>query len=106
MNETVIDVAIVATFVLLGIATISAVAFPIFHMITNIKKAKGALIGFVVLAVILFVGYSLSTDEVYEGFNITPFQSQVIGGSIIATMILALLAVGAIIYTEISKLFK
>jgi hypothetical protein len=106
MNEAVIDTAIVVTYILLGIAAISAVVFPIFHLITNFKRAKGALIGVVVLAVVLLIGYSLSTDEVYAGFNVTPAQSQWIGGAIKATMILVGLAVVAAVYTEISKLVR
>ena len=106
MNESLIDIAIIVTYVLLGVATISAIVFPLLNMIKNIKKAKTTIIGLLVFAVIMFVGYSLSTDEVYQGFNVTPFQSQLIGGSILATIMLALLAVAAIIYTEISKLFR
>ena len=106
MNESLIDIAIIVTYVLLGVATISAIVFPLLNMIKNIKKAKTTIIGLLIFAIIMFVGYSLSTDEVYQGFNVTPFQSQLIGGSILATIMLALLAVAAIIYTEISKLFR
>jgi hypothetical protein len=106
MNETVIDTAIVVTYILIGIAAVSAVIFPIFNLVSNFKRAKGALIGVVVLAVVLIVGYSLSTNEIYQGFNVTPAQSQWIGGAIKATMILIGMAVVAAVYTEISKLIR
>jgi hypothetical protein len=106
MNETVIDTAIVVTYILLGIAALTAVIFPIFQLITNFKRAKGALLGVVVLAVVLLIGYGLSTDEVYAGFNVTSTQSQWIGGAIKATMILVGMAVVAAVYTEISKLVR
>lgn len=106
MNETVIDIAIVATYILIGIAAVTAVVFPIFHLAMDFKKAKGALIGVLVLAAILFLGYALATDEVYQGFTISPTASKWIGGGIIATFILGGLAFLTAVYNEISKFFK
>jgi hypothetical protein len=106
MNETVIDTALVAAYILIGIAAIAAVIFPIFHLAMDFKKAKGALIGVLVLAAILFLGYSLATDEVYQGFAVSPNASQWIGGGIIATFILIGLAFLAAVYNEISKFFR
>ncbi len=106
MNETVIDAAIIVTYILLGVAAIAAVVFPIFHLIMDFKKAKGALIGVVVLAAVLLFSYSISTNEVYEGFNVSPSASQWIGGAIKSTFILIGMALIAAVYTEISKFFR
>lgn len=106
MSETVINTGIIVTYILLGVAAVTAVIFPIFQLITNFKKAKAALIGVVILAVVLLLGYSLSTNEVYEGFAVSPTQSQWIGGGIKATMILIGMALVAAVYTEVSKLFR
>ena len=106
MNETVIDTAIIVTFILIGLAALFAILGPMVQLFTNFKKAKNALIGIVVLVVILLIGFSLSTNEVYEGFNVTSTQSQWIGGAIRSTMILIGLGVVAAVFTEVSKLFR
>ncbi len=106
MNEAIIDTGIIVTYVLLGLAALSAVLFSIYHLIMQFKKAKGALIGFAVLIIVLLIGYSMATNEVYEGFAVSPNASQWIGGGINATMILIGLGIVAAIYTEVSKLVR
>jgi hypothetical protein len=48
----------------------------------------------------------MATNELYEGFSVSPFASQLIGGGINATMILVGLAFLAAVYTEVAKFFK
>jgi len=95
-------------FLLLGIATLVAVVFPILGMAKDLKKAKSSLIGVGVLAVIFIVSYVMSTAEPYISGEL------VIDGSVtkaseaglIMFYIMIFLAIGAILYTEISKAFK
>jgi len=104
MNEGLISSAIVFTYVLLGLTALAAIIGPMVQLVKNFKKAKAALIGIVVLAAVLLLGFSLSTNEVYEG--VSPFASQWIGGGIKATMILVGMAAVAAVYTEVSKFFR
>lgn len=106
MNEQLIDTAIYVTYVLFGLAALAALVFPLVYLITDLKKAKNALIGIVVLAIVLFVGYSMATNELYEGFAVGPNASQWIGGGINATIMLVGLAFLAAVYTEVAKIFK
>jgi hypothetical protein len=106
INDTVINTAIIAAYILFGLAAIAAIIGPLFQLITNFKKARNALIGIVVLALVIFIGYSMATNELYEGFSVSPFASQLIGGGINATMILVGLAFLAAVYTEVAKFFK
>jgi hypothetical protein len=106
MNEGLISSAIMFTYFLLGLTALVAIIGPMVQLVKNFKKAKAALIGIVVLAAVLLLGFSLSTNEVYEGFNVSPLASQWIGGGIKATMILIGMAAVAAVYTEVSKFFR
>lgn len=104
MNETLINIGIFVTYFLVAVALITTVFFAIFHMAQNLGKAKGALLGIFILVAIILLSYAISTNEVYP--NAGPVVSKWVGGGIIATFILAGLAIVAAVYTEISKLFK
>ncbi|MFW5891910.1 MAG: hypothetical protein ACOCUQ_00770 [Bacteroidota bacterium] len=106
MNEQLIDTAMYVTYGLFGLAALTALIFPLVYLITDLKKAKNALIGIGGLALVLFVGYSMATNEIYEGFAVGPNASQWIGGGINATLILVGLAFLAALYTEVAKIFK
>lgn len=106
MNETVINAGIVVAYILLGLAALVAIVGPMIQLVTNFKNAKTTLLGVAVLVAILLIGYSLATNEVYDGFTVSPLASQWIGGGIIATMILIGLAILSAVFTEIAKFFK
>ncbi len=106
MNENIIDIAIIVTYVLAGLAAAAIVLSAIFHLITNFKSARGGLIGLAVLILILFFSYSISSNEAYEAMNVGPTVSQWVGGGITATMILIGLAFVAAIFTEVLKFFR
>ena len=52
-------------YILLAIAAITAIIFPIITMVQNPKGAKNALIGVGALVLICVVGYFMSGDEVH-----------------------------------------
>jgi hypothetical protein len=97
-------------YILLGVASITAIAFPIITMVTNPKGAKNALIGVVALIVICGLGYAMAGNEVhidYEG-NLLADEgtSQLSEAALIAFYILGAGAIGSIIFAEVSKMFK
>jgi hypothetical protein len=106
MNETVINAGIVVAYILLGLAALVAIVGPMIQLVVNFKNARTTLLGIAVLVGILLIGYSFATNEVYDGFTVSPLASQWIGGGIIATMILIGLAILSAIFTEIAKFFK
>jgi hypothetical protein len=97
-------------YVLLAIAGLSAIVFPLINMAQNPKKAKNALIGVVGLLVICGISYVLSGSEVYidiDGKELADAAtSQKSEAGLIAFYILAAAAIGSIIYAEVSKMFK
>ena len=106
MNENIIDIGIIVTFILLGLAAAAVVLSALYHLISNFKSARGGLVGLALLAAIIVVSYLISTNEVYEAMNVGPTASQWIGGGITATMILIALAFVAAVFTEVFKLFR
>ena len=95
-------------FLLLIVAGLVAVVFPVIGMVKDFQKAKNSLIGTGALIVIFFIGYAMSSDEVYK------MGERVVDGGIskwseaglITFYSMIILAVLAIVYTEISKAFK
>lgn len=97
-------------YVLIGIAVVVTLAFSVIGMATDLKKAKSALIGVVALVVICGIAYVLSGNEVHSNMDGDILAdagiSQVSEGGLIAFYILGVIAVGAIIFAEVSKAFK
>jgi hypothetical protein len=97
-------------YILLGVASVTAIAFPIITMVTNPKGAKNALIGVVGLIVICGLGYAMAGNEVhidYEGILLADEgTSKLSEAALIAFYILGAGAIGSIIFAEVSKMFK
>lgn len=107
--DNIIEIGFYLTYVLFAAAAILAVVFPIIHLVGDFKKAKTAFLGIIGLAVILGIGYAMSSGEL-GGADMKVEASatvvKVVGGGIIATFILIGLTVLAAIYSEVSKFFK
>jgi hypothetical protein len=97
-------------YILLAIAAVSAIVFPLITMAKNPKKAKNALIGVVALLIICGLGYAMSGAE--EHINIDgdlladAATSKKSEAGLIAFYILAAGAIGSIIFAEVSKMLK
>ena len=100
---------IIWSYLLLGIAAVAAVLFPIIYLVQNPKKAKGALFSVAGLLVIFGISYLIASAAVlnsYEKFDIDGAISRRVGMGLIAMYILGFGAVGAIIYSAVSRLIK
>lgn len=62
-------------YVLLGITAIVALIFPIINMVLNPKKALKSIISVAALALLIFVAYSFSSDELIKFHNWEIFYS-------------------------------
>ena len=98
-------------FILLIIATVVALAFPLMYLAANPKNAIRPLIILVIVAALVFVAFLLASDEVlhmpaYNGGDNIPAVLKKAGTGLILTYILAVGALAAILFTEIAKLFK
>jgi uncharacterized membrane protein len=96
--------------ILAGLAGILALGFQIVNMILFPKKARGSLIGILVLVVMILIGYALASSVPLEFTkpepnNVPPVLKQV-GTGLITTYILLGLGILSIIFTEVSKAVK
>ena len=105
-----IDIGIKFTYVLLGIATVTAIVMPLIQALSNDPKSllkSGAGLGGIVL--IYFVAYMLAGNEVtakYVEFGVDSGTSQIVGGVLITMYILMIIALLGILYSEVSKMFN
>ena len=97
-------------YILLAIAAVTAIVFPIITMAQNPKGAKNALIGVGALIFICVIGYFMSGSEVYidhDGVLLADAAtSQKSEAGLIAFYILGAGAIGSIIFPEVSKMLK
>lgn len=97
-------------YLLMGVAAVSAIVFSVLNMVKNPKKAKNALIGIVALLVICGLGYAMGGSEIYTDIDgkelADAATSKKSEGGLIAFYILAFLAIGSIVFAEVSKMFK
>ena len=96
--------------ILAGTAAILSLIFPLIQMVTHPKKARGSLIGILVLVVLGLISYALASSEPLHFPKPTeanvPHILKQVGTGIYAMYILVGLGILSIIFTEISKVFK
>jgi len=97
-------------YILMGIATLVAIVFPIITMIQNPKNAKIVLMGIVGLSIVFVIGYLLSTGvDTIDGDGkllATAFEAKMSEAGLIVVYILGTVAVFTWIFAEVSKMFK
>ena len=112
MEEPVITGKILVWAAILVIITAGlALIFPIINLVTNIKSAKKGLFTLLGVAVLIFIAYTLASNEVlsipgYNGTDNIPGILKLAGTGLFTTYILAGLAVLSILYSEIANYFK
>ncbi len=109
MAEIIANYGLYAAYILGALAVILVIVLPLVNAISNPKSLLGSAIGFVIIAVLFFIGWSISGNEVipaYAESNITPASSKLIGGALITMYILGGLAIIAIVFSEVNKIFR
>ena len=109
MGDFMANYGIILTYILLAVAAIAAIAFPIMHLVANPKKAKQVGMGVSALLVVYILAYLIASDEVtehYSKFNVTDTQSKQVGTGLIVFYILSAGAVISALYTEVGKMIN
>lgn len=104
-----IDAGIYLTYALIIVAILAAVILPLMHAAGDPKSLMKTGIGIGSAVGVYLIAYIISGDEVtkiYQEFNVDAGTSKLVGGGIIMTYLLGLLAVGGIIYGEVMRLIK
>jgi len=111
-NPVYTNAFLVWAAILAVIAVVFTLVLPIIQMITNPKKAKKGLLGVIALVVVLAIAYFMSSGELLGIKNPdlvkydVPSTLKYAGTMINSIYILAVVAIGTMIYTEVAKIFK
>ena len=100
---------IILTYILLAVAAITAIGFPIKHIITHPKKAKEVGVAIGGLFAVYLIATLLASDEVtehYAKFGVTETISKQVGTGLFLLYILGAGAIITILYSEATKMLK
>jgi len=100
---------IILTYILLSVAAITAIGFPIKYIISHPKKAKEVGIALGGLLVVYLIATLLASDEVtehYTKFGVTETISKQVGTGLFLFYILGAGAIISILYSEVTKMLK
>ena len=105
-NETGIDGGLFLTYAAFILGAGMVLLFAVLQIFTAGRRALPTLIGIGAFLVLLAISYALASGDVRPEWNITSSTSKWIGAGITMTGIAAAAAVLAILYGEISRMFK
>ncbi|OFY98249.1 MAG: hypothetical protein A3K10_17330 [Bacteroidetes bacterium RIFCSPLOWO2_12_FULL_31_6] len=110
LNAISEGVLITWCYVLLAIASLVAIVFPIIAMVQNPKNAKIVLMGIVGLSIVFVIGYLLSTGvDTIDGDGkllATALEAKMSETGLIVFYIMGGFAIITVVYAEVSKMFK
>jgi hypothetical protein len=104
-----VDIGLYLVYLLIAVAALSAIIFPLIYVIQHPKEAKDILIGFSAILVIFLVSYLIASDNVlprWSNYGVGPTEAKFISAGLISFYILVAIAIVTAIYAEISKFFK
>ncbi len=103
------DMIIYWCYTLFFLGAAAAIVLPLINLAKNPAGGKAALIGLIALVLVFVISYVIAGDEMlpkYEAFIDGPEDSKMVGMGLIAFYILSLGAIGAVVYSSVSKLIK
>jgi hypothetical protein len=105
------DIMLYVSYALVGIGAVVSILMPLFKSLDDPKSLLKTGLGVVVILALFFVCYSISGNEVLpkfesDPFNLTPAMSQMVGGLMITTYVLTIVALVGIVVTEFNKAIK
>ncbi|HIG32032.1 MAG TPA: hypothetical protein EYQ09_01115 [Flavobacteriales bacterium] len=107
--ESLINIGIILTYLMVGFATLTAIGFGIKKMMQKTNNTKKTLYTIGGLVVILIFSYLIASDEVlgsYEKYEITASTAKKVGMGLTTFYVLGIGAIGAVLYAELSKAFS
>ena len=106
--ESLINIGIILTYVMVATAAFAAIGFGIKQMMQKTNNAKKTLYTIVGLLIIILLSYLPASGEVlgsYEKYEISESTAKKVGMGLTTFYILAIGAIGAVLYAELSKVF-
>lgn len=105
------DIMLYVSYTLVGIGAVFAILMPLIKSLDDPKSLLKTGFGVIGILVLFFVCYSISGNEVLpkfesDPFNLTPVMSQMVGGLMITTYTLTIVALVGIVVTEFNKAIR
>lgn len=105
------DIMLYVSYALVVLGAVVSIVLPLIKSLEDPKSLIKTGLGVVAILVLFFICYSISSNEVlpkFEGapFNLTPAMSQMVGGLMITTYVLTIVALVGIVITELNKAIK
>lgn len=105
------DIMLYVSYALVVVGMVVSILLPLIKSLDDPKSLLKTGLGVVVILVLFFICYSISGNEVlpkFEGepFNMTAGKSQMVGGLMITTYVLTIVAIVGIVVTEVNKAIK
>lgn len=105
------DIMLYVSYALVVLGAVVSIVLPLIKSLEDPKSLVKTGLGVVAILVLFFICYSISSNEVlpkFEGepFNLTPAMSQLVGGLMITTYVLTIVALVGIVLTELNKAIK
>jgi len=107
--ESLINIGLILTYLMIGFAALTAIGFGIKKMMQKTNNAKKTLYTIGGLVVVLISSYFIASDEIlgsYEKYEITASTAKKVGMGLTTFYVLAIGAIGAVLYAELSKAFS
>ena len=116
--ESLIDIGIILTYLMVGFAALTAIGFGIKKMIQKTNNAKKTLYSIGGLLAIILLSYLMASDEVLgfiivDEYSVPEVKNEItasavkkVGMGLITFYLLAIGAIGAVLYAEFSKVFS
>jgi len=107
MEEILINIGLILAYLMIAFAALTAIGFGVKKMMLKTNNSKKTLYTIGGLVVIFIIAYLLASDETFGGgAPITPATAKKVGMGIISFYILAIGAIGSVLYAELSKTFS
>ncbi|SEG42177.1 hypothetical protein [Algoriphagus boritolerans] len=105
------DIMLYVSYVLVGIGAVFSILLPLIKSLDDPKSLLKTGLGVLAILVLFFICYSISSNEVLpkfesDPFNLTPAMSQMVGGLMITTYVLTIVAIVGIVITELNKAIR
>jgi len=109
--NSLINIGIIITYIFVGLALAIILFFAVKALVADFKSAVVTLVGLGVIVSIFLVSYLISnpadvSPEFFEKRDANPAYSKILGSGLIMLYLTFAAAVVAIIYAQVSRIFK
>jgi len=116
--DNLINIGIILTYIMVAFAALAAIGFGIKQMMQKTDNAKKTLYSIGGLLAIILLSYLMASDEVLgfiivDEYSVPEVKNEIIASSakkvgmgLTAFYLLAIGAIGAVLYAELSKVFS